>query len=127
MRLTTSMRMILTPMLLPITFATLLLKITVKTRLIPSHLLLTLTFRTMPPRVATELMIRAQSTVGLTAVPDGRIEGRPGNASRVLGRHGGRASAARSRWSSSAETFGDPALSSVVIPPGASAPVGVIE
>ena len=67
---------------------------------------------------------RTQSAAGSTAVPGVVAEGRPGNASRVLGRREGRASAAPSRWSSSAETCSDPALSSVVIPLGASAPVG---
>ena len=68
-------------------------------------------------------MSRSQCIAGSTAVPGGRVAGRPGNASRVLGRREGRTSVARSRWSFSAETFGDPALSSMVIFPGAR-PVG---
>ncbi len=60
----------------------------------------------------------------MTVVTGGRTVGRPRNAPRVHGRCEGRTSVAPSRWSSSAETFGDPALRSPVAPPGASAPRG---
>ena len=62
-----------------------------------------------------------QSNAGWTAVTDGRVDDRLGNASQVQGQHEGRPF---SRWPSSAETIGDPALSRDHALVGASAPMG---
>ena len=72
-------------------------------------------------------MRATQSAVGRTLVPGSRVDGRPGAAFWVLGRREGRASAAPSRLLLSVRAVGDPALSRIGAPSGASARWGLIE
>ena len=70
-------------------------------------------------------MRATQSAAGRAPIPGGRVDGRPGTASQVLGRREGRASDAPSWLLLSVRAVDDPTLSRVVAPSGASAPVGI--